>query len=151
MQLRLTRIGRLFMGALAVCVLVPGWASANTAAVLHMPTGHVYVVSGTDTPRELIKQAQVACQDKEGIVGDAKKANQCIPMQNFPPGACDSTYGKGNQFVTVGGYQWKKVQGFSGFYDCAKTQQQSDQIFQKHCAAPGCTIWQHYNDNYNTQ
>ena len=149
MRLRLRPAGRCIIGALAVCALVPSWVSANTGAVLHRPTGHVYVMSGTDTVRDLIKQARAACQQKEGIAGNVKKENECSPLQNLPPGACEATYGKGHQSVTVGGYKWEKVSGYTGFIDCGRTQAESDQIFKKHCAK--CTIWQHYTDTYNTQ
>ena len=147
-RLTLSRAGSI-MTALAVGLLIPGLGVADTAGVIHQPTGHLYVVSGTGSMHELQQQAQTACEQQEGIAGTPRAAHQCTIMKNLPSGPCVAAYGKGNQNVTVGGYKWEKISGYTGFIHCGKTEAESDQLFKQHCASHGCAIWQHYTDQYN--
>lgn len=140
---------RLMLCSAGLGVLLAGAMSANTGGVIHRPSGRLYVVSGTEATRDLQKQAQTACQQKEGVAGDPKRSHECVIMKNLPSGPCDAAYGKGFQTVTVGGFQWQKVPGYTGFLHCGKNQADSDKEFQKHCSSPGCTVWQHYTDQYN--
>jgi hypothetical protein len=120
---------------------------ANIGVAVHAPSGRIYVQTGTEPADQLRIQAIQACGQKE-LNGDRTKAHECIAVKNFAGGACDARYGKGNQYVTIGGYQTKgPVVTYNGFMQCGKNQQQTDEEFEKHCG--GCTIWQHTNDPNN--
>jgi hypothetical protein len=156
MQLRLTMAAAVALGTLA-----PGWLSANVGAAVHVPSGRVYVETGSASAEQLQTEAIQACGEKE-LNGDKSKAQDCAIIKTFAAGACDSKFGKGNQFVTIGGYHAVPPQGakipanttppstpYIGFMACGKTQQNADNTFAKHCASPACTVWQHSADPNN--
>jgi hypothetical protein len=153
--------GKLLAAAVALGALVPGWLAANVGAAVHVPSGKVFIETGTATVEQLQAEAIQACGQQE-LNGDKSKVQDCAVIKTFAAGACDTKYGKGNQFVTIGGYHMVAPPGakipanttppstpYNGFMACGKTQPDADTTFTKHCPAPACTVWQRTADPNN--